>query len=51
VETVIDDELEAQDLVCIEGGDHERLLKMSHDQSHALMHTQKHGRFSTTPTH
>jgi Ala-tRNA(Pro) deacylase len=51
VETIIDDELEAQDPVYIEGGDHERLLKMSHGQFHALMHAQKHGRFSKTPTH
>jgi Ala-tRNA(Pro) deacylase len=51
VETVIDDELEAKDTVYIEGGDHERLLKMSHEQFHGLMRMQKHGRFSKTPAH
>ncbi|MGH8831514.1 MAG: aminoacyl-tRNA deacylase, partial [Polaromonas sp.] len=34
IETIVDDELEASDVVYLEGGDHERLLRMSHDQFH-----------------
>ena len=45
IETVVDDELEAREVVYMEGGDHERLLRMSHDQFHALMSSQLHGRF------
>ena len=45
VETVVDDELEANPVVYVEGGDHERLLRMSHDQFHALMLTARHGQF------
>lgn len=51
IETVVDEELEARDVVYMEGGDHERLLRMSHDQFHDLMSSQPHGRFCKTPTH
>lgn len=51
IETVVDDELEARDVVYMEGGDHERLLRMSHDQFHDLMSSQPHGHFCKTPTH
>ena len=51
IETVVDDELEESEVVYMEGGDHERLLRMSHDQFHALMSAQRHGQFSKTPTH
>ncbi len=51
IETIVDDELEASDVVYMEGGDHERLLRMSHDQFHALMSSQPHGRFCKTPVH
>ena len=51
IETIVDDELEASDVVYMEGGDHERLLRMSHDQFHALMSSQQHGRFCKTPMH
>jgi len=47
--TIVDDELEANDVVFMEGGDHERLLRMSHEQFHALMRAQPHGSFSKTP--
>ena len=46
--TIVDDELEANDVVFMEGGDHERLLRMSHEQFHALMRAQPHGSFSKT---
>ena len=45
IETVIDDELEANEVVFMEGGDRERLLRMSHDQLHALMRAERHGQF------
>ena len=51
VETIVDDELDASEVVYMEGGDHERLLKMSHEQFHMLMSAQKHGHFSKMPTH
>jgi Ala-tRNA(Pro) deacylase len=51
VETIVDDELEESEVVYMEGGDHERLLRMSHDQFHALMSSQRHGQFCKTPTH
>lgn len=51
IETIVDDELEACEAVYMEGGDHERLLRMSHDQFHALMSSQRHGQFSKAPAH
>jgi len=45
VETVVDDELEARPVVYVEAGDHERLLRLSHDEFHALMLAARHGRF------
>lgn len=51
METIVDDELEASDVVYMEGGDHERLLRMSHDQFHDLMSVAQHGHFCKTPLH
>ncbi|MGH6637948.1 MAG: aminoacyl-tRNA deacylase [Polaromonas sp.] len=51
IETIVDDELEASDVVYLEGGDHERLLRMSHDQFHELMRSQPHGNFCKAPVH
>jgi Ala-tRNA(Pro) deacylase len=51
IETVVDDELEANEFVYIEGGDHERLLRMSHEQFHELMRTARHGHFCGEPGH
>ncbi|ABE46618.1 aminoacyl-tRNA deacylase [Polaromonas sp. JS666] len=51
METVVDDELEASDVVYMEGGDHERLLRMSHDQFHDLMSVAQHGHFCKAPLH
>ena len=35
----------------VEGGDHERLLRMSHDQFDELMWAQPHGHFCEAATH
>lgn len=51
IETIVDDELEANDVVYLEGGDHERLLRMSHDQFHDLMSVARHGHFCKMPLH
>jgi Ala-tRNA(Pro) deacylase len=51
VETVVDDELESSPRVYIEAGDHERLLRLSHEQFHALMVTARHGQFCAEATH
>jgi Ala-tRNA(Pro) deacylase len=51
IETIVDDELEANEVVYMESGDHERLLRVSHDQFHALMLTARHGHFCGDPTH
>lgn len=51
IETIIDDELEANDVVYMEAGDHEHLLKMSQQQFHELMSTARHGHFCKKPLH
>ena len=51
IETIVDDELEGSDVVYMEGGDHERLLRMSHEQFHELMRSQQHGHFCRAPLH
>jgi len=51
IETIVDDELEANEVVYMESGDQERLLRVSHDQFHALMLTARHGHFCGDPTH
>jgi Ala-tRNA(Pro) deacylase len=51
LETVVADELESSPTVYIEGGDHERLLRLTHEQFHALMQTARHGRFCAEPMH
>jgi Ala-tRNA(Pro) deacylase len=45
IETVVDDALETRPVVYVEAGDHERLLRLSHDQFHELMRSARHGRF------
>jgi Ala-tRNA(Pro) deacylase len=45
LETVVDDELESIDVLFVEAGDHERLLRLSHDVFHGLMSTARHGQF------
>lgn len=51
IETVVDEELEANEFVYIEGGDHECLLRMSHSQFHELMRSARHGHFCGVPNH
>jgi len=51
IETIVDDELEANPVIYMEGGDHERLLRMSQEEFHALMSTAQHGHFCRTPLH
>lgn len=51
MQTIVDDELEAQEVVYLEAGDHECLLQMSGEQFHELMRPASHGHFSQTPTH
>ena len=51
METLVDDELESAGTVYLEGGDHECLLRMSHDQFHELMSAARHGQFSKASTH
>jgi len=46
VETVVDDEVEACPIVYLESGDHEHLLRLAHEEFHALMRPARHGRFS-----
>ncbi|TMH09097.1 MAG: YbaK/EbsC family protein [Betaproteobacteria bacterium] len=51
VETVVDEELERNHEVYVEGGDHEQLLRMSGMQFSNLMGSARHGHFSRTPAH
>ena len=51
IDTVVDEELQDFDPVYLEGGDHQRLLRVSRDQFRALMHTARHGSFSKSPLH
>lgn len=51
VETVVDDALEANDQVYLEGGDHEQLLRMSREQFHDLMSGARHGHIAKAPLH
>jgi Ala-tRNA(Pro) deacylase len=51
METVVDEELESNGEVYIEAGDHQRLLRMSHDDFHTLMRAQRHGHFCKEALH
>ena len=51
IETVVDDELDDSDVVYMEGGDHECLLRMSREQFHELMNGTRHGHFCKSPAH
>lgn len=51
IETIVDEEVEENDIVYMEGGDHEMLLRMSHDQFHRLMSTARHGHFCKPQMH
>ncbi|HEX2009871.1 MAG TPA: YbaK/EbsC family protein [Roseateles sp.] len=51
IETIVDEELESNEVVYMEGGDHQHLLRMSRDQFRALMCEQAHGHFCKLPSH
>ncbi|HYA66691.1 MAG TPA: YbaK/EbsC family protein [Burkholderiaceae bacterium] len=51
VETIVDEELESNDIVYVEAGDHEHLLRMSRQQFQDLMSATRHGHFCRLPTH
>ena len=51
IQTIVDDEVEANDVVYMESGDHEHLLRMSREQFHELMRTQPHGHFCKSQAH
>jgi Ala-tRNA(Pro) deacylase len=51
IETVVDDELESNDVIYLEGGDHKRLLRMSREQFHELMSDAQHGHFARPRFH
>ena len=51
IETIVDDALEACDVVYAEAGDHEHLLRMSHQQFHELMGATQHGDFCKFARH
>jgi Ala-tRNA(Pro) deacylase len=46
IETAVDEELEHNSEVYVEGGDHEQLLRMSRGQFSELMTKARHGHFS-----
>ena len=48
IETIVDDELEANDVIYLEAGDHQRLLRMTRDQFRDLMRGARHGHFCKT---
>jgi Ala-tRNA(Pro) deacylase len=51
LETVVDEELEANDVVYLEGGDHELLLRMPHEEFHRLMYDAHHGHICSAMMH
>lgn len=51
IETVVDDELEANDVVYLECGDHQRLLRMSREEFRELMSDAQHGHFAKERFH
>jgi Ala-tRNA(Pro) deacylase len=51
LETIVDDELEKNAEVYVEAGDHQQLLRMSHDQFSQLMRNARHGNISRRMDH
>ena len=51
VPTIVDDELDANAVLYLESGDHERLLCMSNAQFRQVMHGAWHGHFGKTALH
>ena len=50
LETIVDEALEGHDVVYLEAGDHESLLRMSGEQFRELMRGQPHGHFCKPAT-
>lgn len=51
MEMIVDDELEASEEIYFEGGDHQSLVRMSHEQFHELMRTVPHGQICKPMIH
>ena len=51
METIVDEELEAGEMVYFEGGDHESLVRMSREQFHEMMKPVRHGHFCKAVMH
>lgn len=51
METIVDEEIEENSEVYVEGGDHEELLRMSGEQFRRLMQTARHGHFCREKTY
>lgn len=51
LETIVDDEIESNEVVYMEGGDHEHLVRMSGEEFHELMGSALHGHFCKRMTH
>lgn len=51
IDMVVDEALEASEVVYLEAGDHETLLQMTHDEFHMLMRTAPHGKIGRRMLH
>lgn len=51
IETIVDEELDGNEVLYLEGGDHEWLLRLTNEQFRQLMSTARHAHFCKTPTH
>ncbi|HSV54727.1 MAG TPA: YbaK/EbsC family protein [Burkholderiaceae bacterium] len=51
MQTIVDDELDANEVVYMEGGDHESLLRMSREEFGALMSQARHAHFCKRSWH
>ena len=51
LETIVDDELESNDVVYLEGGDHELILRMPHEEFERLMQDALHGHICSPMVH
>ncbi len=51
IDMVVDDALEASDVIYMEAGDHESLLQLSHEDFHRLMRHAAHGKICRRTLH
>lgn len=51
IETVVDERLDRQPEIWLEGGDHRQLLHLQREQFLALMHAAQHAAFGSPPLH